>query len=232
MFIYYNYIRIFAGISDLNKVKMKITGNTLTSKIMSRISESEPGSLFFIGDFSEFHNDEVIGKILSQLEKIGKISRLSNGIYFKPIHTKFGILYPDVQTIVAAIAKRDQAQIMPTGSTAMNLLGLSTQVPMNAVYITTGSSRTINVGNRKITLRRSVPKNFAYKGKIMRLLVQALKSIGEDNVTNEHIYVISELLMNNEEKATIKDDLQLAPIWIKKLLLQIIKNQKYGELAE
>ncbi|WP_073398723.1 DUF6088 family protein [Bacteroides luti] len=204
---------------------MKLVKNTLTGKIMSRISESEPGSLFFISDFSEFNNDEVVGKILSQLEKLGKISRLSNGIYFKPIQSRFGVIYPDTETIVNAIAKRDQAQIMPTGSTAMNLLGLSTQVPMNAVYITTGSSRTINIGKRKITFRRSVPKNFAYKGKIMSLLVQALKSIGEENVTNEHMYTIRDLLMNNQEESTIKNDLQLAPLWIKKLLSQIINEQ-------
>lgn len=204
---------------------MKIARNTLTSKIISKISESEPGSLFFISDFSELNNDEVVGRILSQLEKLGKISRLSNGIYFKPKQSRFGVIYPDTEKIVNAIAKRDQAQIMPTGSTAMNLLGLSTQVPMNAVYITSGSGRTINIGKRKITFRRSVPKNFAYKGELMPLLVQALKSIGENNLTNEHLNVVRELLNKSNEDATIKGDLQLAPKWIKKILMQIIDKR-------
>ena len=52
---------------------------------------------------------------------------------------------------------------MPTGSAALNLLGISTQVPMNAVYLTTGSSRVIKIGNRKITFKRSAPKNLEYE---------------------------------------------------------------------
>ncbi|WP_293738782.1 DUF6088 family protein [Parabacteroides sp. ASD2025] len=204
---------------------MKNERNNITKLIMSRIAQSKPGSLFFISDFADLNNDEMVGKILSQSEKLEKVIRLSNGIYFKPEYSRFGIIYPSTEKIVEAIAERDKAQILPTGSTAMNILGLSTQIPMNPVYITNGSARTINIGKRKITFRRSVPKNFAYKGEIMPLLVQALKSIGKENVTEQNMQAIRSLLQEHSEPETILHDLQLAPLWIKKLLLPIIKTK-------
>lgn len=197
-------------------------GNSMSRQVMSRIAESTPGTLFFISDFADLNNDEMVGKLLSQSEKLGKLVRLTNGIYFKPEHTRFGVVYPSVDKVVKAIADRDRVNILPTGSTAMNILGLSTQVPMNAVYITDGSSRVINIGKRKITLRRSVPKNFAYKGEIMPLLVQALKSLGKENISEQNMYRIRAIMKEHPETETIRHDLQLTPHWIKKLLLSII----------
>lgn len=196
--------------------------NNVTREVMSQIAKREPGALIFISDFAYLNNNELVGKILSKSEKLNKLVRLSNGIYFKPQYSRFGIIYPSTEEVIEAIANRDKAKILPTGSTAMNMLGLSTQVPMNAVYITDGSARVINIGKRKVTLRRSVPKNFAYKGSIMPLLVQALKSIGKENITDQNMSIIRHLFYSYPENETIQHDLQLSPGWIKKLLLPII----------
>lgn len=133
---------------------MQKEANSVTSEIMSRIAKSEPGTLFFISDFADLNNSGLVGKILSKAEKLNKLVRLSNGIYFKPVYSRFGIIYPSTEQVIGAIAERDKANILPTGSTAMNMLGLSTQIPMNEVYITDGSARVINIGKRKVTLRR------------------------------------------------------------------------------
>ena len=49
---------------------------------------------------------------------------------------------------------------------------------MNVVYITNGALRKLRIGNSTLTFKYGVPTNFAYKGKIMPILVLALKSIG------------------------------------------------------
>lgn len=223
-------IRNFVDITDLNIVNMQNEKYSMKREIMSRIAESEPGTLFFINSFTEFNNDEMVGKILSEAEKLQKLVRLSRGVYFKPEHTRFGILYPSTEKIIEAIANRDRVKILPTGSTAMNELGFSTQVPMNAVYITTGSSRVIFLGKKKITLCYSVPKSFAFKSKFMALLVQALKKIGKMNITEHDICIVCERL--KEQKVhfdIIEADLQEAPIWIKKIISPIIKTIKSNE---
>ncbi|HBH20754.1 MAG TPA: hypothetical protein DDX33_01735, partial [Rikenellaceae bacterium] len=156
----------------------------VASIIRERISSADNGTLFFNNSFPEY-DDEYVGKILSDLVKSGDLYHLSRGVYLKTEPTRFGLVYPPVSAIASAIAERDKAQILPTGATALNLLGLSTQMPMNPVFLTSGSARKIIIDGRTITFKRAVPKNFAIKGRKRSLIVQALKYIGENNITEE-----------------------------------------------
>ncbi len=110
--------------------------------IKEKISSADNGTLFFNNSFPEY-DDEYVGKILSDLVKSGDLYHLSRGVYLKTEQTRFGLVYPPVSAIASAIAERDKAQILPTGATALNLLGLSTQMPMNPVFLTSGSARKI-----------------------------------------------------------------------------------------
>ena len=102
--------------------------------IRKMIGRSKEGTLFFNNSFPGY-DDEYVRHILSDLCQQEVIVRISMGIYVKPIMSRFGVVYPPVDDIMRAIAKRDNAKILPTGNTAMNKLGLSTQVPMNSEYI-------------------------------------------------------------------------------------------------
>lgn len=202
----------------------------IAKKIRKQIKRNKPGTVYFISDFAQHGNDVFISRLLSECVNDGLLLRIVNGIYYKPVETKFGVLYPSVKELVDAIARRDNAQILPTGETAQNLLGLSTQVPTRYVYLTSGSARKIVLRNQSITLKRSVPRNFACKNDFMATLIQALKSIGKDNVTDEHRQTIAALLKKNLDKNTYIDDLKTAPIWVRKLVSEIIKQCEY-ELA-
>ena len=144
--------------------------NKIINIIKSRIQAAQNGTLFFNNSFPEF-DDEYVGQILSDLAKDGIIHHLSRGVYLKTEETRFGLVYPPIEDIAEAIARRDNAQVIPTGATAQNILGLSTQVPMNAVFLTSGSARIIKLGNRTIAFRRAVPKNFAVKGNMIDMAV-------------------------------------------------------------
>jgi len=204
---------------------------SIEDKIRNQIRSDEAGMLYFISDFAEHGNDVFISRVLSECVNDGLLLRIANGIYCKPIETRFGPLVPSVEELVKAIARRDNAQILPTGETAQNLLGLSTQVPMNSVYLTSGSARKLYLRGRTVTLKRSVPRNFACKNDFMAALIQALKSIGKDNLTEEHTSTILRLLKEHLDDATYVDDLKTAPIWVRKKLSEIICNIKQHELA-
>ena len=133
----------------------------LVDDIEQQIQQSEAGTLFFVSDFAKAGNDVFISRLVSEFSKKGLLCRLAKGVYYKLIQTRFGILYPEVGALVKAIARRDNAQVLPMGETALNMLGLSTQVPMNYVYLTSGSARKIEIGPRTVTFKRCVPKNFA-----------------------------------------------------------------------
>jgi hypothetical protein len=200
--------------------------DNISQTIRERISRIEAGKLFTINDFEDINNDNLITRTLSRLQSKGEIVRVATGIYMNPKKTRFGLLYPTIDRIAQKIAERDKAQIMPTGDTALNMLGFSTQVPMNAVYITNGAKRKVKVGNRNIIFKNVVQKNFQFKGKLLSLIIIALKELGENRVTDEIrekiIKLVSESSTN--ERDTMMHDLYLSPVWIKELLLPIIKT--------
>jgi len=205
-------------------------GKKIVVVIRQKIDDAKQGTLFFNNCFPEY-DDEYVGKVLSDFARQKIIYRLSRGIYLKTVKTRFGIVYPTTTAIAKAIAERDNAEILPTGSTALNMLGLSTQITMNPVFITSGSARKVKCGNKTITFKRGVPKNFAIKGEKTRLLVQAMKAIGENNITGDDIRGISVILNKFPEKETMAHDLTVMPSWIKKVILNITKSNN-EQLAE
>ena len=192
----------------------------MKKKIISKVNRSRRGTIFLPESFLPI-DTHYASNVLSELCKEGKLTRVAFGIYIKPKKSMFGPVMPAMGEVAKAIAKRDSAQILPTGITAENYLGFSTQVPMNAVYLTSGTPRTLKIGNRTLTLKHSVPSTFSYKGKIMPILVLALKSIGKDNINNDTLAIVSRILKGSPETNTWRDDVALAPRWIRKLITDI-----------
>ena len=201
---------------------------TVEHKVKAKITYARYGEVFFVSTFHQF-DVEYVTKLLAQFEKEGLITRIAKGVYVKAKKTRFGVVYPSAFELVTEIAKRDKAKIFPTGDTAANRLGFSTQVPMNASFLTSGSSRKLKLGNRTVTLTHGSPKKFAYKGKLMPELVQALRSIGEDNITESVEKRVAQLLSATPETETIEHDLLLAPVWVRQIIKRNLKTNTDNE---
>jgi len=179
------------------------------------------GDIFFIADFTELGNYEAVRKSLQRLTKDDSIKRIAKGIYFLPKkHERLGIIYPHAEQIAKAIAKRDKARVIATGSTALNLLGLSTQIPLKVVFLTDGSARNIKVGNQTIQFKKTNPKNLSIEHRLTNLIIQALKAIGEKNVQQEQVDKIHTIIDESGEQELIYQNLTNAPIWIQKTILR------------
>ena len=201
---------------------------TVEHKVRAKITYARYGEVFFVSTFHQF-DVEYVTKLLAQFEKEGLITRIAKGVYVKAKKTRFGVVYPSAFELVTEIAKRDKAKIFPTGDTAANRLGFSTQVPINASFLTSGSSRKLKLGNRTVTLTHGSPKKFAYKGKLMPELVQALRSIGEDNITESVEKRVAQLLSATPETETIEHDLLLAPVWVRQIIKRNLKTNTDNE---
>ena len=199
--------------------------------IVSKINRSKKGSIFLPDSFLPI-DLQYASNILGQLVKAGVLIRVSQGIYLKPKMTRFGPLMPTLYEIAEIIAKRDHAKILPCGAVAENYLGFSTQVPLNAVYVTNGASRKLRIGNRTLIFKYGVPTNFAYKGKTMPILVLALKSIGKNNITEETLDTVYGVLKENPEETTWKEDVKLAPFWIRKIIIDTKKRIEKNEQVD
>lgn len=151
------------------------------------------------------------------------IKRLAFGIYAKPTISKLvGEVYPAADDIAKAIARRDNARLLPTGAFALNMLGLSTQVPMKLVYLTDGAARTVKLGKTTILFKKASPKKMALQGDISKLVVMALTDIGKGLLTDEEEKKILILLVK-EKPEHLKHDIRLAPRWIGEIMAKALK---------
>ena len=192
--------------------------------ILINIRKAGRGTLFFLESFIAYGNPEAVKKALQRLVNADELERVATGIYVRPkTDSVIGKLTPGIEEIAKAIAKRDKARIVPTGLYALNRLGLSTQVPLNVVYLTDGTARKVRIGNRTITFKKTTPKNVAAVGEISRLVIQALRTIGKDKVTDDEIKHIQTLL-SKEKPTRLQHDIRLAPVWIREIMMPVLKS--------
>ena len=126
--------------------------------------------------------------------------------------------------IAKAIAKRDNARIMPTGSFALNALGLSTQVPLNVVYYTDGTPRKVKVGKGTINFKKASAKTLSYKGKISKLAILAMREIGKGKLmASEEERLLT--LLKKEDIEDLKHDIRLAPQWIGEFMSKAFRDE-------
>jgi len=197
----------------------------VSKEIENIVNKSKQGKLFFVSDFLQYGNYDTVRKTLQRLVTKGILIRISKGIYYYPkIDEILGILYPTTEEIAKSIAKRDKAKIIPTGAYAQHLLGLSTQIPMNVVYLTDGSARKIEIGNQNIVFKKTSPKNLYFESKLSSLIIQSLKSLKEDNVNETIKHKLSDIIKQSGEIEKIKKDIKNAPIWIQKIMLEILSK--------
>jgi len=191
---------------------------SVEKQILARVKRKERGTLLFTESVLKNENPEAVRKALERLVKSGDLHRVATGIYVRPvIDDHIGKVLPNIEEIAIAIAKRDRATIVPTGSYAMYKLGLTNQVPLNVVYYTDTSARKIKIGKQTITFKKASSKNLAFVGEVSMLVIQALRTIGKNQVTNEELKQIK-IILNKENPKHLQHDLELAPVWIRQLL--------------
>lgn len=196
---------------------------SVDDKILNTLKKCGRGVVFSAVQFAKLGNAKTVQKAIERLCNSGVVIRVAQGIYCYPVIEKelgLGIIYPSFDEIASYIANRDKAQITPVGAYAVNKLGLSTQVPMNAVFLTTGESRKLKIFNgRHIVFKHVAPKNFAFKNPFAQLVCIALKDIGNGNLTDEQTAALKKIVLQQPKIA--ETDLIIMPDWIKQLLKKI-----------
>ncbi len=198
-------------------IKVKSVQDTVLKSIIAR----NKNTVLFTDAFENFGSSEAVRQAFSRLHNAGVVVRLAKGIYL--YSKKFELEGVSLAQIAEAVARRDKARILPAGAFALHSLGLSTQVPVNLVYITDGTPRTLQIGNKTIKFKKGAPKNFSFKSETMYLLVAALREMYDTN-NYETKNRIAEILQSVPPEM-LKHDLALAPERIKKYLTSLLNNE-------
>lgn len=195
-------------------MSMKRTMQSIDTKVISRIRRNGRGSVHVPGDFLDLGSRQAVDLALHRLVKQGTLRRLTRGVYDYPEqHAVLGLLSPSADTIAAALAGRDHTRLQPAGAYAANALGLSEQVPAKAVFLTDGPSRMVKIGPMTIELRRTTPRNMAAAGRLSGLVIQGLRELGKEHVTDARIKHLKRTLPADKRRELLKD-LKLAPAWM------------------
>jgi predicted transcriptional regulator of viral defense system len=195
---------------------------SIEENILNKIKKDKKATIFFAENFIDLGKPDAIRKALERLVKNEYLDRIAVGIYALPSYNEIiGKVSPSVEDVVKAIAKRDKARILPTGEYALNRLGLSTQMPMNIVYLTDGAARKIRIYNNNIKFKKASPKNLSAIGDISGLAIQALRAIGKNNITDIEVKKIKTLL-KIEKKEKLIHDIQMAPSWIREIMKAVL----------
>jgi hypothetical protein len=162
---------------------------TIEKTIIHRIRGTGGWWAFSPRDFLDLGGRPTVDSVLHRLEKRGEIRRVIRGVYDYPRFSKLldQHLSPDIDQVARALARKFRWRIQPSGATALNFIGLSTQVPARAVYLSDGPDRAYQVGNSALVFEHTALKESGVKLKESGLIVQALKSLGQKRITPEII---------------------------------------------
>jgi hypothetical protein len=190
--------------------------------ILSRIYGRGRGWAFTKTDFVTEYGEVNIHQALSSLTKAGTIRRVCRGVYDYPRFSELleQTLSPDIDQVAQALARKFNWRIQPSGDAALNLLGLSTQVPGKWVYLSDGPSREYEIGKHTLAFRKSPLKDVGFKYRESGLVVQALKALGKERVDQAVIATIRQGLDAKACERMLKDA-RAATGWIYQIIKQV-----------
>lgn len=201
----------------------------LYNSVFFFISGHGRGWAFSSNDLIQKFERQQIDNVLSDLVKAKKIRRVSRGIYDYPKYSELlqKELSPDIEQVARAIGRKFNWRIEISGETALNILNLSTQIQAKYVYLSDGPNKSYKLFNDvEIEFKKSVLKDIGFRYKESSLIVQALKSLGKEHITDEIIEKIKEQIEPKMHEKILKDT-QSTTVWVYEIIKQICRGDSH-----
>ena len=194
-------------------------------EIKNRILAKKIGAAFVAADFADITDKSITNVVLARLESEGIIRRVLRGVYDKPEYNEFLKEYiaPIPDNVAHALARNYGWTIVPCGDTALNLLGLSTQVPATWIYVSDGTYKEYTYDNTTIQFKRTTNKEVSKLSYKTALTIQALKALGKDKINDAMLDSLRKLL-TVDEKQTMMSEAKTATSWIYEYIRQICRG--------
>ena len=188
---------------------------TIYAQIKEIIDQADSEAVFVASDFSQIAPINTVRQCLSRLEKSQQIVRIMRGVYYQPAYSELLQEYeaPSPHHVALALARKFGWSIAPSGVAALNMLGLSTQVPAHWSYVSDGPYRTFSLGNLTIEFRHCSSKEISGMSYKTALVIQAIKALGKENLDEGNIQRIRRIL-SDEERTAVLEEAKYTTAWI------------------
>ncbi|MFR2717619.1 MAG: DUF6088 family protein [Anaerococcus obesiensis] len=200
--------------------------NSYLDQIKNRINDFDNRKVFINNDFLDIAGNETVRRTLNQLVSENKIKRVINGFYYNPIYSELIGEYEavSIHELALAIARKYNWNIAPYNSTALNLLGLSTQVPTHYKYISSDRYKEYKIGDTVLEFKKVNPGEIANMSLKTATVIQAIKSLGKENITDEVIQKIRENL-SEKERTDLMNESKSVPAWVYEVIREICEGK-------
>ncbi|MBS6106860.1 MULTISPECIES: DUF6088 family protein [Anaerococcus] len=200
--------------------------SSYTEKISNKINSFDSHKVFFANDFLDIASNATVRQILKRLADEDKIKRVIDGFYYNPKYSELIGEYEavSIHELALAIARKYNWNIAPYNSTALNLLGLSTQVPTHYKYISSGRYKEYKIGDTVLEFKKVNPGEIANMSLKTATVIQAIKSLGKGNIDAQVIQKIRENL-TEKEKTGLMNESKSVPAWIYEVIREICEGQ-------
>lgn len=187
----------------------------IAGKILARIYGNGRGGVFTPKDFLDLASHDAVRKALGRFTDEGTIRRLMRGVYDYPAFSTLlnAPASPDPDAMARAIARAHGWTILPAGETALNLLGLSTQVPAQWQYFSDGPSKTFEWQGGTLVFKHRTNKETTVLSPKTALLVQALKTLGENHIDDSVMATLCAKFEKKERARAIREA-RYATSWV------------------
>lgn len=195
---------------------------TLAKQVLEHAAGLPEGTPLVSKELLHLGSRAAVDQALSRLVRRGTLLRAGRGIYVLPIEGRFGARAPSTARMVEGLASQRGETIVSHGASAANALGLTTQVPMRAVYLTSGPSRRLTLGAQTVELRHAPVWQLIFPGRAAGDVVRALAWLGPEKA-GEALRALRAKLPLAEMKAVVSARARL-PTWMAKEVSALVTN--------
>lgn len=194
--------------------------------IKKRVETLPLDSVFSASDFFDIADSDNIWRTLKELADSGIIERVERGIYYKPRYNQLlkKAVPPDIDAVAQAIARDKNWTIAPSGDTALNKLGLDTQIPAVYSYVSDGPYYTRQIGSYTVRFKHTANRDITSMSQITLLVIQALKALGKDRVTEKAKTTIAARLTQEDKERLLKESTRTTA-WISAAIKEICQEK-------
>ncbi|MGL5840448.1 MAG: DUF6088 family protein [Aeromonas hydrophila] len=155
---------------------------TLPETILDHSRQLPEGGILTPKEFLYLGSRAAVDQAFSRLAKAGLLIRAARGLYVAPIATKSGMRAPAVEKTVSVLAKKSQTAITDCGVRAANALGLTTQVPVGKVFLTSGRGRKLKLNGVEVEIRHAPKWMLLFGTTRPGTVIRALAWLGKVNM--------------------------------------------------
>ena len=186
--------------------------NTLPESILLHAQSLPEGGVLSPKEFLHLGSRAAVDQALSRLTKEGKLLRVGRGTYVTPVSSRFGTRAPAPEKVVESLAAQSGETVTPHGAMAANALGLTQQVPIREIYLTSGRTRKLKLGRSEVLVKHVPRWMLALGTGPAGAAVRALAWMGPAHVS-ESLVTLHRTLPNSEWRALTASRAAL-PSWM------------------